>query len=135
MVIIVSIFFSCTNDNDDLAVPADFLFGTWKLTASSQNGIDTKLSQCDLKDLIIFGETKLMYVFNKNGSGSKCKIETIKKDYTIKDNIITEDDGIEITIEDKVLAFGPSSIVLKFEEEEDDEIVVYRETYVKELLN
>ncbi len=133
VVMITSLIFSCTGDNsidDDDSLTVESLLGAWKLTASSQNGVSTELTECDLSDLIIFDESKLMYVYNKSGSGSNCSIVTQKKDYTVRDNIITEDDGTEITIQ-QIFTFEPSSLILEFKESYDDEEVIYRETYVK----
>lgn len=135
IVLSITIFFSCTSDNslnDDSALTVGSLLGAWRLTASSQNGVSIELTECDLSDLIIFDKTKLMYVFNKSGSGTKCSIDILKKDYTVRDNIITEDDGTEIIIQ-QIYTMEPSSLILEFEDTYDDEVVVYRETYVKRL--
>lgn len=130
---IVSLFFSCTSESslyDNSTLTLESLQGTWQLTASSQNGVNTELTKCDLSDLIIFNETKLLYVYNKSGSGSNCSIETVKKDYTVRDNIITEEDGAEITIQ-QIFNTEPSSLILEFVDAYDDELVIYRETYRK----
>ncbi len=132
IVVATGLIFSCTKDNlDDSDITVESLLGAWKLTASLQNDIPLELTECDLSDLIIFDKAKLMHVFNKDGnSGANCSILTLKKGYTVRDNIITEDDGTEITIL-QLQTFEPSSLVLEFEETYDDEKVIYKETYVK----
>lgn len=132
LVSIIGVFFSCTSDRIDGGndIKIQTLLGAWQLTASSQNGVDTKLSKCDLSDLIIFDESKLMYVYNKNNSGDHCSIITLKKDFTLRENIITQEDGTEVTIL-QIYNTAPSSLILEFEDTYNDDIIVYRETYTK----
>jgi len=133
IVITLSFICSCSNDNivdEDSLLTIESLLGAWKLTAISMNGESSELTKCDLSDLIIFDETKLMYVYNKGGDGNKCSIQTLKKDYTVRDNIITQEDGTEITIH-QIFSVEPSSLILEYEDSYDDTVVVYRETYIK----
>ncbi|WP_299888030.1 lipocalin family protein [uncultured Lacinutrix sp.] len=133
IILFISISFSCSKDNsidDDTTLNIGSLLGVWKLTASSQNGINYKLTECDLLDLIIFDETNIIYVYNKSGKGNKCSVQTLNKSYTLRDNIITEEDGTEITIQ-QLFITEPSSLIIEFEEVSDNEIIIFRETYIK----
>ncbi|AUP81465.1 lipocalin-like domain-containing protein [Flavivirga eckloniae] len=131
-IITACLTFSCNSDDDSPAKSnAELIIGTWKWTEGTQDGVAETLTECDLLDTLTFTDTQISYASHEEGTAPCATANTFSDTYTIDGNIITSDIEIALTKTYEIITLNSTTLVLKFEETENNETNIYTNTFVK----
>ncbi len=120
--------FACSSDDDGNSLTEENLakiIGTWLWTASSENGENIPLDECDLLSTLAFTSTQItdMYFFGVNCGES----ESFVTNYTINGNTISVVEGGE-TYTAEITTLNSTTLTVKDIDGSD----VYIDTYTKQ---
>ncbi len=109
-------FFSCVADEEEISTQ-DLLFGKWKTTSYTENGITPNdFTNCDYERTVEFSDNEITFVdFMLDDTNTDCIIdETYNFDYElINDSLfkITRPNGI--VLENEILALSSTELKIK----------------------
>ncbi|GAA4882584.1 hypothetical protein GCM10023311_00830 [Flaviramulus aquimarinus] len=131
-IITTCLTFSCSSDDDSSSSEnfAELIIGTWKWTATSENGVADTLTECELQNTITFASTTYTGVEHDNGN-APCTSYNFDGTYTIVGNTLTLGDDLEEDTEE-IETLNSTTLVFEYEETFNNETTIYRDTYTRQ---
>ncbi|WP_025741220.1 lipocalin-like domain-containing protein [Aquimarina pacifica] len=137
ILLVTTIFASCSKDDDATSFSEANLIGTWTWTASEEDGEQYELDECDMMDTIIFSSDKTGSETYYYSNGDTCEV-----DFSGAFEWSLSGDTLSVTyLEDEetyiptILDLNETTLILEYSGsyEEDGETIEYSyiDTYTK----
>ncbi|WP_417444594.1 lipocalin family protein [Joostella sp.] len=88
LILLIAIFLSCSSDDDTNNITIENLTGEWIVQSRTVNDFDIDLSECDLKEKIIFKSNTNFTRQKSYSDNAPCSIVEEDYNYTLDDTVI-----------------------------------------------